>query len=239
MKKKYIYIVFLLALLILSFLSFNNIVKADSKDEEKTVYVSYASNTNGKENLIKTLQKKYKNKKIIAYLEILNTGIKEPMTQTTDNTYYLSHNLKNKKNIKGTIFLDNRTNINDSSKNIIYGHMSSKLFNTPFSELRHYLDEDYFNNHKFIIITTKDKIYTYQIFGVTVYSKDFDYLITDFKDDDAYLSNINSYISKSLYYDNTVINKDDQTLFIQTCYPKKHGSYIILGAKKVSEENIN
>jgi hypothetical protein len=61
-------------LLILSFLSFNNIVKADSKEQEKTVYVSYASNTNGKENLINSLQKKYNNKNIIGYIEILNTG---------------------------------------------------------------------------------------------------------------------------------------------------------------------
>lgn len=164
---------------------------------------------------------------IVGYL-IINDVFETKIVQTDNNEYYLNHNLDGKILSTGETFLDYRVNINTSPKLLIYGHMSS-IHNTPFTNLKKYLNKDYFNNHLDLILITNNNYLNYRIFGITIYENNYLYLNINFKNNDEYQNNLNNFIKRSLYYTNDNPNHKN-TLFLQTCYPHKDNTYIVLGA---------
>ncbi len=53
----------------------------------------------------------------------------------------------------GSIYLDYRVDIDSSKKLLIYGHNSSKI-DMPFKILEEFYDKDYYDNHKYVDLTT-------------------------------------------------------------------------------------
>ena len=82
----------------------------------------------------------YKNNNIVARLEIPNM-FNILITQSSNNEYYLTHSIDNKKDIRGTEYLDYRVNT-DSQQINIYGH-NSKTYDIPFRKLEKFLDVNY------------------------------------------------------------------------------------------------
>ena len=127
--KKYISLTTFFIVLIFLFMSKQNkdiiTLKNDIKNKDSYNFNNYDINY---------LKKEY-NKDIIG---IINKKIM--VVQTSDNDYYLNHNLNKKKDKYGTVFMDYRCNIDDQIL-IFYGH-TSKLINTDFHFLEKYLDKD-------------------------------------------------------------------------------------------------
>ena len=64
-----------------------------------------------------------KNKEVIGWIQVQNTNINYPITQTTNNEYYLTHDLYRQSNGGGWVFLDYRNENDFNNKNsIIYAH---------------------------------------------------------------------------------------------------------------------
>ena len=95
------------------------------------------------------------------------------------------------------------------------------------------MDEDYFNQHQELIFTTEEGVSTYKIFGIAVYSSDYDYMNVSFNNKEEYLNNLNRYIERTRFYDGYTFTGDEETIFLQTCYPHQKGSYIVVGARKI------
>ena len=93
-------------------------------------------------NRVEELRKIYQNNDIIGNLEIEGIGIDEPILQSKDNEYYLTHDNYGNYDKYGSIYLDYRCNIN-SKKLLIFGHSSTKI-DTPFNNLENYYEETYY-----------------------------------------------------------------------------------------------
>lgn len=186
-------------------------------------------------NIIEKLQKDYNNKDIIALLNVSNE-IEEPIAQSIDNKYYLNHNLNKEDDKYGTTYLDYRIDLNSSRKILIFGH-SSKYKDTTFNKLEKYYNKDYYENNKYIKLTTNNDIRTYKIFSVYIETSDWTYMNLNFNNDEDWYNHLKKLKSKSLYDTETNITKDDEILILQTCsnkedYQKYKKKYLLVIAKK-------
>ena len=186
-------------------------------------------------NIIEKLQKDYNNKDIIALLNVSNE-IEEPIAQSIDNKYYLNHNLNKEDDKYGTTYMDYRIDLNSSRKILIFGH-SSKYKDTTFNKLEKYYNKDYYENNKYIKVTTNDDIRTYKIFSVYIETSDWTYMNLNFNNDEDWYNHLQKLKSKSLYDTETNITKDDEILILQTCsnkedYQKYKKKYLLIIAKK-------
>lgn len=103
-----------------------------------------------------------------AWITIPGTRIDYPISQGTDNDYYLTHNYKNESDFLGGIFMDYRQSSDFSDFNtFIYGHNINVANGSPkFGELIYYYDETFFNEHTTIYIYTPTKVYKGTVFAV-------------------------------------------------------------------------
>lgn len=228
------YIVTFFIVLVLAFV----LIFEESKDK-RTIYegVYFADRFEQKEyTKVKELQEENNNKDIVGYLTIPGTNISEPVLQSDDNEFYLSHGINKKKNIVGSVYLDYRVKINEGKKNLIYSHNSSSL-TVPFKELEKYYDEDFYKEHQFIFLEDTNSKQRYQIFSVFVETKDWSYMKVDFSNED-FLSHIKTLKEKSWYDTGVTVEESDEVLILQTCshhkkYTKYKNKYLLVIAKKV------
>lgn len=219
MKNKILIIIcsICLAILILFNLFSSNSSKQYNLDIEQNDNVNNPVNY---EEIINNLKIEYNNDDVVGILEINNTDYIVPIMQGKDNDYYLNHTPDGKENYMGSIYLDYRVNIDSSRKLLIYGHNSSNI-DMPFKILEEFYDKDYYNNHKYVEITTSTTKKKYEIFSVHVETKDFSYMNINFVDDEDYLNHITKLKERSMYGTNIELSKDDEILILQTCSTHK------------------
>lgn len=174
------------------------------------------------EEIINDLKVQYKNDDVVGILEINNTDYIVPIMQSDDNDYYLNHTPDGKKNYMGSIYLDYRVDIDSSKKLLIYGHNSSKV-DMPFTILEEFYDKDYYDNHKYIEITTSTTKKKYEVFSVHVETSDFTYMNINFSNDEDYLSHLEKLKSRSMYDTDVELSSNDEILILQTC--SEHPDY--------------
>lgn len=206
----------------------NNTEKIINKDKKETI------NYNA---IINKLKIKYNNEDIVGILEIMNDGNKMPIAQTTNNDYYLNHGLDKKVSDKGSIFLDYRVDINTSKKLLVYGHSSNNIY-TEFNFLQKFYDKNYYDNHRYLEITTNTTKKKYEIFSVYTETENFSYMQTDFENETVYFSHLNELKNNSIYDTNVELSKNDEILIIQTCsmhsdYAKYQNKYLLIISRRV------
>lgn len=167
-----------------------------------------------------------------AYLKI--DDFEELFIMSKDNEYYLNHDLAGNYDIKGSLFADYRTRINDRIL-IIYGHNSQSL-DVPFKYLENYYNEDFFHKHTIIEIYNNDIHYKYQIYSIFIATNDFFYMDLDID----YQTYINKTKELSWFHTNIDISINDDIIVLQTCsYHKKYSNYLnkylLIIGKKIKE----
>ena len=202
-------------------------------NEEKSEEIKYSKID------ISELKKKYNNNDIVATLEIENAKYITPVVQTNDNYYYLNHNIKKNRSYIGTVFLDYRVNVNNDNKLLIFGH-NSYSYDALFKVLDNYYNEEFLNNHKHVIITTKDKVRIYEVFSVYTETKDFSYMNIN-KDSKDYLEELKNYQKKSIYKTDTQLDENTNILLLQTCnkfreYRNYKHKFLIIVLKEIEND---
>lgn len=189
------------------------------------------------ENVINELKIKYNNDDIVGVLEIDNSDYITPVVQGDDNDYYLNHTPDKKENFMGSIYLDYRVDINSSPKLLIYGHNSSNI-EMPFKILEEFYDRDYYDNHKYVWVTTSNTKKKYEIFSVYVETSDFTYMNINFDSKEEWLSHLKKLKNNSMYDTGVSISSDDEILILQTCsthkdYSNYQKKYLLIISRRV------
>ena len=105
------------------------------------------------------------NKKLIGWVKIADTNIDYPVMQTSDNEYYLDHNLKQQYDKNGSIFMDKDCDVLEPSTNfILYGHHMRN--GSMFGNLDLYEKESYYKEHPYIQFDTIYEKGWYQVMYV-------------------------------------------------------------------------
>ena len=180
-----------------------------------------------------------KNKKLIGWLKIDDTNIDYPVMQTTDNEYFLNHNINQQKDRNGALFLDKDCDVLAPSTNlIIYGHhmRSGNMFGT----LDKYSSEEYYKEHPVIQF---DSIYekgTYEVmyvFRSKIYNEEdvvFKYYqFIDALSQQEFESNMQEMAAMSLYDTGVTASYGDRLLTLSTCdYYVDDGRFVVVAKRK-------
>lgn len=212
------------------------------KELSSAVTLPTASENEGKDNKKKENPPKVDfdklekiNPDVIGWIIIEGTVINYPIVQGDNNEFYLTETFHHESNKTGAIFLDVGNKKDFTSDNsILYGHnlKTGKMFGS----LAFYEDWDYWEDHPFIWILTREKSMKYQIFSSyrteaanSVYTLDF----TSKEEFDTYLKNA----QESGYYDTGVeVGSEDAILTLSTCVSQSEDGRRVVQAKKIYEE---
>ena len=195
------------------------------------------SNNDDDFEFISELRTKYNNNEIVMYMEIPDV-ISQPIVQTENNSYYLTHDLYKEESSKGTPYLDYRNKSLQDRKLIVYGHNKMNM-TLVFSKLLDYQNKNFFDKHKTIVITTDSSKKDYEIFSVFTEKDDFDYLELSGLPGSEYYEHLQKLKSKSLYDTGVSIDENSKVLVIQTCASENGcdniGQYQVIIAKQVKK----
>ncbi len=107
-----------------------------------------------------------RNPDVVGWIAIDGTPVDFPVTQTTDNTYYLSHDLDRQYDPEGIPFADYECDAGQRDHLIIYGHNMGKGQTARFSSLQNYRHPDYYTRHPVIQLDTPEGSALYKIAAV-------------------------------------------------------------------------
>lgn len=169
----------------------------------------------------------YSNNDIIGKLIIDGTKIDTLLVKSTNNEYYLNHSINKEYDIKGSVFVDYRTNLNSKQINI-YGH-NSKEYELPFKELEKYKSKEFYEEHKLIKLWDGKETFYYEIFSIQIVSSNSNHMNIEPMNLEKHIDELN----KSIYETNNKATVKDKILVLQTCDYSKKDSYLLIIAKKV------
>lgn len=154
-----------------------------------------------------------------------------------DSNFYLNRDFYKNESKEGSIYIPNDITINDKLV-LIYGHhMKDK---TMFGTLENYLNKDYFEENKYIVLNTLYEEKTYEVVAVFI-SKIYDNDYTGFKYYD-YRGNIteeefNTYIEniESLVQIGNIsnLNYDDNFIELITCWYSEKDARLVVLCKEI------
>lgn len=173
------------------------------------------------------------NSDVVGYLEVNNTNISYPVVKSSDNNYYLTHNLKNEYNGSGWVFMDYRNNLDGKDKNIIiYGH--NMRDGSMFGSLKNILDSNWYKNdeNRIITLVTENGTEKYEVFSVYQVEKEDYYITTGFSDNSEYKQFLKNIRDRSIYDFGVGVSSEDSILTLSTC-ANNNVYRVVLHAKKV------
>lgn len=173
------------------------------------------------------------NSDIIGWIKIDDTSINYPILKDDNNLKYLYHSFDKSYNRNGSIFtIDNNPFLDN--KTTIYGHnMKSGLM---FSDLKNYLDKNFFMNHQEFIIYTKNQNYIAKVFSA--YS-------IGIKEEENNIKNLNYEEEIKYYKEKSVVKVEEKNIEniikLSTCSyinnhvkPTNQRYYIVAKIEKIS-----
>lgn len=152
---------------------------------------------------------------VVGWIKIDGMKLDNPIMQTTNNEFYLSHDYKGEKARTGSIFLDYRNNPQFTDRHsIIYGHVLRN--GSMFGQLAQYANGDFAKEHKEITIELENETLYLQVFAAYETTTDFYYIETRFTDAtmEQFITTIQN---KSLISMDTTVTYEDQIVTLSTC----------------------
>lgn len=226
----------LLALVALvgGFVLFNPFGKHASSDKKNTSSSSSASSKEVKEVKYEPSQEEKEylanrfaqltavNPETIAYVYAPGTQLDEPVVQTGDNATYLDKTFEGgNQPLLGTVFMDT-DNKKDFSDRLtwLFGHARGSQVedHRMFNDVNFYDNQEYFNQHPYVVIETPERKYYYEAMGLVIVPETTAFYRTSFTDDEDFTTQLkNIYESARTKNPNIKINASDKYLVLSTC----------------------
>ena len=236
-KKKGISLILALVALVAlvgGFVLFNPFGKQTSSDKNNTSSSSSASSKEVKEVKYEPSQEEKEylanrfaqltavNPEAIAYVYAPGTELDEPVVQTGDNATYLDKTFEGgNQPLLGTVFMDT-DNKKDFSDRLtwLFGHArgSKVADHRMFNDVNFYDNQEYFNQHPYVVIETPERKYYYEAMGLVIVPETTAFYRTSFKDDEDFTTQLkNIYEAARTKNPNIKIKASDKYLVLSTC----------------------
>ena len=188
------------------------------------------------------------NSDIKAWIKINGTNINNPVYQTTNNDYYIDHDMNKQSSRYGALFIDQAAAITSggNSKNVvIYGHHMRD--GTMFGTLKKYTDINFYKEHSIIDFTTLYLDADYKVFSVfitnTLAEHDngevFNYRYPQFASEEDFLNFVTQVKVRSIIDTGVEVTAEDELLTLSTCTYEFDEARLVVMARKVRADETN
>ena len=166
------------------------------------------------------------NEDIRGWITIPGTLVDNPIYQTTDNDYYLTHNMYKEKSRYGALFFDYRCSVSKESptQNVtIYGHEMKD--GSMFGTLKKYKNLNFYKENPTFTVTKLKEQSTYKIFSIMIMNATaaddngylYNYTTPSFETQEVFLSWIDEAYERSLIKTEVSVQANDQIITLVTC----------------------
>ena len=157
------------------------------------------------------------NKDIIGWIRFDNIEtIDYPILYSGDNETYLKTDLYGRTSPSGCIFLEGANTPDfEDYHTIIYGHNMKDR--SMFGKLNNYKTEDFYDDHAYFTIYTKEHTYRYQIFAYRDVPETDSVYTIGFMPDEIYQNFLNEMVKKSYIDTGVTVTKEDKIITLSTC----------------------
>ncbi len=159
----------------------------------------------------------------IGYIYAPGTKLDEPVVQTTDNATYLYKLFdgSGEDPYMGTVFMD-MDNKSDFSDQLtwLFGHARGSLVpdSRMFNDVNFYDDQQYFDQHPFVVIRTPEKIHYYQAAFMIIVPETTSFYRTSFDSSQQFVEQLTAVREGAVTKDDSiVISETDRYLVLSTC----------------------
>lgn len=158
----------------------------------------------------------YNNDDIVGRVWIENTTIDYTVAQHDyDNNFYLDHDLRRREYGPGSIFLDYQVDLHAGTDQnmVLFGHNMGR--NHKFHMVRHFLNEDFFRDTRYINFSTVYADYVFEVFSVYITNwRDWPYIWPNYYDWDHWIS---QFATRSRFDPGFTVSGEDRILTLSTC----------------------
>lgn len=200
--------------------------KENPKEEEKVSEKSQVESLFSEDVDLSSYRQKYNNNEVIGRLEIPGL-FNILLTKTSDNKYYLNHSIDKKKDVKGTEFLDFRTDPTAKQVNV-YGH-NSTTYDIPFRKLEKFLDKDFFDKNPYILLQHDGGRRIYKIFSIKEVTTDNEHMVVE-TSKEYHKEHIQILLNNSIYTRDIEYDENSNLLTVQTCSYSGEKTYYVISA---------
>ena len=156
------------------------------------------------------------NPDVVGWIYSPSTKINYPIMHGEDNQFYLEHNWKKEKNIKGSIFLEttNSPDLKDF-RSILYGHNMKD--DSMFGGLDIYTNKSYWQKRQYVYLVTDEGVFRYEVYACYKAEVESDTYTTKHRNDREKTDFIAMTIEKSVLDTGIVPEITDRILTLSTC----------------------
>ncbi len=217
-------------------------------DSAREQFIASGSEENAAGELLSFDSLKKQNDDIMAWLSINGTNINNPVYQTTDNVFYVNHNMLKEKNRYGALFFDHKNTITraKTSQNLtIYGHNMKD--GSMFGTLQNYRKLDFYKSNPTFKLTTLYGEEEYRVFSVMVMNATaaddngyiFNFVKSDFANQVQFSSWAYEAQERSIISTTVDIMENDKILTLVTCSEDFNNSRFVVMARKTRANETN
>jgi len=182
---------------------------------------------------IQAMRDAHGNDDIVGHLHIPGTTIDYAITHTTDNEFYLGHDINQNPDIAGWPYMDfeNDPAADTDWNTIIYGHNMNRDY--MFHALRHYADEAFYQTHRYAVYTT---LYERQLWEVFAFCRadasrtgtaQFPYIRVHFDSHAQFAALVAQIKQNSVYNTGIGFDTDTRVLSLSTCTGETDWRYVL------------
>ena len=182
-----------------------------------------------------------RNPEFAGWIEIPGVDIDLPILQTTDNYFYLYHDLDRADDKRGMPFADYECDMKNGRHLIIYGHNMGVNNTDRFSNLQKYRDADYYTAHPYLQLDTLYKSEIYKIVAVyAVTSRESDGDVFHFNqyidlDDAAEQTFLDEVAKRAFYTTGDYAYPTERLLTLSTCTYQMDDARLVILARPLRD----
>lgn len=185
---------------------------------------------------------KAQNSDIVGWISIEGTDVDNPVYQTDNNDFYITHDMNKQSNSYGSLFLDYRCDINRLSvtqNQIIYGH--NMRYGAMFGSLKNYRDLEFYKQKPIIKFDSLFDSMSYKIFAVMIvnttsdntFGYDFSAYRTNFLTQEDFLTWAEQCKAHSLIDTPVDVKSGDEIITLSTCCYDFTDARLVIVARRV------
>ena len=182
------------------------------------------------------------NPDVYSWIYIRDTQISLPVLQSSvDDNFYLNHDWQKNDVFAGAIYSQSKNKRDYSDRvTVLYGHNMAN--GSMFANLFYFMDDDFFDSHRYFYVFTEDRKLTYEVVSAFEYDNRHILNSFDFKDDAVFQSWLdNAKNPHSLYSkvrDSVKLDLNSKMLVLSTCTDTGDNRFLVQGVLVKDEKAV-